>query len=180
MGAWGKDILENDLSADIYDEFMEMYDDGLELKEIHQELLEANQQVIEKYWVDIGVDFWLGLAQAEWDCGYKNDKTIQEVKKILENKDKLDDWQLSRIDVIAKFLKSLETPVAKPRERHERIPEQPVYSEGTCLAIKILHSDYYGAAIVLRNFSHHDNFYIDTLIGGLRGVNKDIPKMDVF
>lgn len=176
MGTWGIGILANDFSLDVYGDFLESYDDGDELVDIHDDMVEAAEDLDE----EDTVEFWLGLAQAEWECGYQNAETYEQVRRIIVSKLGLAKWhgaEDERQAVLLEFLECLSKPVAEPRQRQEKVPEQPVYLEGTCLAVK-LYVGGYGAVIVLRNVAHND--YVHSLLGGLKGVFQVPPCMEVF
>jgi hypothetical protein len=174
MGAWGEGILENDDSSDMFYGFMDRHDDGLKPSRIHRELVES---YVSGHDSENLIGSWLGLAQAEWKCGYRNAETYEQVKRIAESPHEHDEWQQARKDIFVKFLEMIASPAAQPRKRKKRVQEQPVFPEGACLAVK-LHIGGYGAAIVMRNVAH--DWRVSTLIAGLKGVFQEAPTMDVF
>ena len=184
MGAWGEDILENDLSLDMYYWFMDLYDENVDLIEIHDEVVSYydNEPLSQ---IEMRVDFWTGLAQAEWECGYYNDETLKEIYAIIQSKGEMDEWHEARFEILLDFSKKISAPNPKPRPRQPKIPEQETYPEGTCLAVElgslavVRGVGGYGGAIILRNI-YHDKYYCSTLIGGLKGVFDEPPTMEIF
>ena len=81
MGAWGEGVLENDLSADVYDDYLEALDQG---DSPHR----ANLVVQEAYGACLSdphntADFWLGLAFAQMDRDCLQPTVLAQVEEIV-------------------------------------------------------------------------------------------------
>lgn len=179
MGAWGTGILEDDLAADIYGGYMERYDEGQDTGDIRAELLDSTSD----YMLGIPV-FWLGLAQAQWECGCLDAEVLTRVEHIIATGADPDPkrWlheedREERRSVLRRFLQQIQVPREQPRPRTKRRVYVPVYEPGTCLSI-ITNKGGFGAAIVLK--VEQGTYDACHLIGGLRGVHAEPPSMKLF
>lgn len=179
MGAWGTGILEDDLAADVYGGYMERYDEGQDTGDIQEELLESTSDYVQ----DIPT-FWLGLAQAQWECGCLDGEVLARVERIIATGADPDpkQWLLEedraeRRSALGRFLQQIQVPREQPRPRTKRRVYVPAYEPGTCLSI-VMHKGGFGAAIVLKvDQGRYDACH---LIGGLRGVHVERPSMTLF
>ncbi len=180
MGAWGEDIFENDGAldclGDVIDSFVESIDEWFErgLKEsgdydnIYEENIGPLVFMLEKLCkycpayppVPSKVNEWRSIFFSVYD----KHATEGWGEESAEHRKKLFDKEFTNLlEVSIKY--------------HGDLPTQPICTEGTCLALK-LYIGGYGAAIVLHNEFKGDQIY--SLIGGLKGVYKDIPTKEVF
>lgn len=180
MGTWGVGILEDDLSCDVHGDFIELYNEKLQLADIRAYVLNRYAEWISGSAEDWAL-VWLGLAQAEWECGALQPETLEAVKAVVTNGHDADRWprelRQQRSDVLTGFLNQIQTPPLKIRRRVKRRIPPPVFDPGTCISIALLHGGW-GAAIVLDVLAtKYDTLH---LVGGLRGVYPEPPSMEVF
>ncbi len=176
MGAWGTGILEDDMAVDIHGEFMELYDEGQATDDILAHLLGLHDR--SGGFTDRS-NFWLGLAQAQWECGCLDQRVLAQVERIVATASGAgaDDWWKARRSVLRQFLRTIQVPRSQPRPRTRRIVLPPVYEAGTCLSVPTSRGGF-GPAIVLRVVT--DKYDSRHLVACLRGVYAEPPTMAVF
>jgi len=179
MGTWGIGILEDDLSCDVYGGFVELYNEKLELMDIRAYILNRYAECIASS--EDSALFWLGLAQAEWECGWLQPETAEAVKAVIAQGYDINRWpqelRQQRSDVLARFLSQIQTPPRKIRRRVKRKVPAAIFDPGTCISIALLHGGW-GAAIVLDVLTtKYDTLH---LVGGLQGIYSSHPLMNVF
>lgn len=179
MGTWGMGVLESDIAADVYGEYMEMYDEDHDTGEI--------RAVLQDRWDSCLPDepvFWLALAQAQWECGCLDSDVQAQVEHIVASGADPDPeaWlneedREQRRAVLREFVQQIRVPCKPPRPRTLRRVYGPVYPAGTCLSVATLKGGF-GAAIVLKVVQgKYDTVH---LVGGLRGVHAAPPPMALF
>lgn len=154
MGTWGFNILDDDTTRDVYDDYMEAFNAKVAPDDIMREL-EA------KYPSAIGDDeddgplFVLAVAKAQWDCGHLRPETIAMVKRIVDEGLGLENWEDEGPKVLAKrkakvaaFLQAIQTLNPKPRKPKAPTQRKPPFEAGDCLAMRLSDGEY-GAVLVL-------------------------------
>ena len=156
MGTWGPAIQSNDTSADIYYLFFDLFQKGNEVKEISQKLIAENQDIIKDE--DDSCNFWLALAQAQWETGQLGPAVLKTVEDIIASGKDLAAWKAlgagqkqleGRKKKLQAFLTLIQSENKKPTKRKK--PPKQLFRKGECLAIKGTHENmiYYTGAIVL-------------------------------
>lgn len=183
MGTWSASILGGDVACDVHSEFMESYDNGKDLKLIRRELEQGNARLITD--PDNGPDFWLALAQAQWECGVLESDVRGKVKEIVEQGLGLAPWAegtapdlQERRKVLRDFWTCIQTPPTAVCERTARKEHPPIFAPGVCLSVQLPNGDF-GAAIVLGANHEHREFGMN-LVGLLAYRSEDKPALSVF
>jgi hypothetical protein len=179
MGTWGKGILQDDLALDVYGDFIERYNEGADPKALRAEILERYADSASA--PDGRSSVWFGLARAQWECGSLSRDVLSEVKKIVSSGTDVARWQegdrKTRQRVLNGFLARLSSPNPKPKRRIKRRVAKAIFEVGACLAVETYRGGY-GAAIVLKVAT--DKYDTHHLVGGLEGMFKRRPSMDVY
>lgn len=132
MGTWGTDVLQNDYSADVYDDFFDLYESNWEVGDITTKLIAENKERIEN---GQGNDFWFALALAQWECKALDKKVFDQVAEIIESGEDLELWKeldateetiLERAEALQKFLVQLKTEVPEAKSRIRSEPPEPI------------------------------------------------------
>lgn len=152
MGSWGVGVEDDDYFADVYGEIERSLRDGLTISEAASRAVVSNQGQIDDE--DEGPVFWLALAKAQWTYGALSDDVLETVRSDIETGRGMARWieagestAEARRNALARFLKKISTPRARPKAPPKAMVRKPKFAEGDCLAI--LHPDgRYGAAIV--------------------------------
>lgn len=180
MGTWGIGILEDDLTLDVHGDFIEFYNEEIELPDIRRLILDRYAEFIIDS-PESSAKIWLGLAQAEWECGWLQAETYEEVKRIISQGYDVNSWPVEvrekRAKVLVRFQMRLNAPPKRIRRRFKRKVPAAIFEPGVCLAIKLFNGCW-GAAIVLDLMkTKYDTLH---LVGGLRGNFPKPPALDVF
>lgn len=152
MGSWGVGVEEDDYFADVYAELEQSLRQGLTISEATSSAITSNEgQIVDE---DEGPVFWLAVAKAQWTYGQLSEEVLETVRSDIETGRGMDRWieagestAKARRGALAKFLRKISTPRARPKPVPRPIVRKPKFAEGDCLAIR--HPDgRYGAAIV--------------------------------
>ena len=82
MGTFGTGILDNDTSGELYNKFIEHLESGLEIPKIVDRI---NSQFIEYNKGDSKTDFTFALGLALWENCSLDEKTLLEIKELIES-----------------------------------------------------------------------------------------------
>lgn len=162
MGCWGMGITQSDEFCEVYSRFMQRYNNGDNVSTITAEILEEYRK---EFSDDDGVlhDVYFALAKAQWMCCAQSKLVFDRVKEIIESGANIafykelgateKDLKIRRKN-LEKFLTSLNTPRAKPRQRRidplDRVKELPPVLPGECYAYK--YKDGYRVLVILDRF----------------------------
>ena len=164
MGAWGTGILQNDTTADIWEQFKEYYNKGLSPKDIRIKLeKEYKPQKDEEYYGEI----WTGIAHGQWMCGELEDYTFKKVKEATNEK-WLTLWAedkkllMQRLSSLNEFIEKIQTPRPNPLKR-KRVVERPAFfKKGDIIGIKVNEHSYLAALATAQN--HNPTFGENTVL----------------
>ncbi len=150
MGTFGTGILDSDDALDIHGEYMERYNSGLTPMQIRAGLERRFRSYFEDQIVEDNAGFWLGLAQAQWECKALDEDILGYVSKILEEDLEMDLWgeeYPQRLRSLKLFHKKIQKAKKSPRRRvkprHFSLP----FSAGDCIITT--DDGGYGGAICL-------------------------------
>lgn len=179
MGSWGEGALENDLSMDAYGDFLDRFDMGADPKKLPQQLAEAYLNCLQE--PDSALDFWIGVAQAQWECGALTPSVADEVRRRIEANAGLIGFRAEsqplRHAALAAFVERIGMPPAKRRRRKKRIQPPTIFQPGDCLAAATLRGGY-APAIVLKVESGPRETY--HFVASLRGVHASPPPLEFY
>jgi hypothetical protein len=121
MGASRTDvILDDDVVADVYADFMERFDQGIAPEDICAELEDEYADTLGN--VDDGPAIWLALALAQWECGQLEPDMLAKVSEIVASGVELErwkeEWRDKRKQALAAFLEQISP------NPHQRRPGQ--------------------------------------------------------
>jgi hypothetical protein len=150
MGTWGKNILQDDSALDAYGRFIEQYNLGLSPADIRKQL--DKQRLFQKRCIEDNTPYWLGIAQAQWECGALDSDVREVVQQIIDEdleKEVWEDAYPARKRALARFLSRIsrrnESPLKRVKPRAYSIP----FEVGDCLAFHYPDGKY-GAAFCLK------------------------------
>lgn len=128
MGAWGTGILQDDVSADVYADFMERFEAGVKPAAIRSELEESYADSLED--MDDMPSIWLAIAKAQWECGHLQPDVLEKVSEIVTTEESLGLWEEAgetlfeeRKHVLATFLEEIGKPNLHPRKPGDEASE---------------------------------------------------------
>ena len=83
MGTWGTGLFDDDLAADVRDDFRELVAEGLTLDKATDHLLrEYSGAVLDS---DEGPVFWLALADTQWKLGRLDKRVKSEALRVISD-----------------------------------------------------------------------------------------------
>ncbi len=106
MGAWGTSMLEEDVAADVYADFMERLDAGVKPEAIRTELEANYREYLEDQ--DDRISFWLALAKAQLDCRALQTDVAAKALESIQTGDALRLWQYAKPNDLAERKSVLE------------------------------------------------------------------------
>ncbi len=125
MGAWGTGLYQNDLSADVRDDYM----DKLKAGKTDEEAL---QEIMEEYWDEMGdtdckYDFFLGLADTLWKKGRLTEEVKIKALEMLEEEKTSDRWESEKLRKERnKILDRLKDELNSPMPERKKVrPHKP-------------------------------------------------------
>ena len=128
MGAWGTQILEDDVAADVYADFMQRYEDGLTPAAIRRELEDEYSDYLEDE--DDMPLFWFAMTQAQWEIAQLQPSVLAKVSALIAAGRGLERWREAgeealheRQWVLAQFLTQLQEANSAPHKRGHKTPE---------------------------------------------------------
>ena len=129
MGTWDTGLYQNDLSADVRDDYISKLKAGKSdedaLQEILSEYKEESEDDDEKY------DFYLGLADTLWKKGRLADKLKAKALEILEEDKISDRWEGEKIrKERIKVLDKLKEKLVSPMPERKKVPVLKPYYLG--------------------------------------------------
>jgi hypothetical protein len=153
MGAWGYEILEDDIALDVHADYLRYFNVGKPHDEILRLIVTGSADLLADD--DDATVIWLAIARAQWDCGGLAPEVIAKVETIVREEIDLKRWTalgkpqpVQRRRALDKFLEKLRTPNPRPRKPRKAVKRKPIFATGDCLSIRLSDGDY-GAAIVL-------------------------------
>ncbi|MFC0776368.1 hypothetical protein [Terrimonas alba] len=164
MGAWGKGILQNDTTADIWVEFKELYNKGFTPKEIRLKLeKEYKPQSDTEYYGEI----WTGIAYGQWMCGDVEDYTYKKLNDATKLKWLTlwaDDKKLleKRVKAISDFIQKIQTPKPNPLRRKKIVERPLIYKKGDIIALEI--DDENSLTGIVVDTNDHPNYLENTIV----------------
>lgn len=188
MGAWSFNILGDDTSRDVYDDYFEHYNVGKSHGWIVAKLRKSYRWDLRD--PDEGPLVWLGIAKAQWDAGGLQKSVLAQIDRIVRTGLGLERWKEQGDAALAKrtvrlkaFAKQLRTKNGSPKRPKPPRQREPAFERGSCLAIK-LPGGKYGAAIVLDaekpGGSSNKETYGENLVGLLSYNARKAPDAVVF
>jgi len=188
MGSWGYNILENDMALDVHGDYMDEFRTGASAGKIAKTLKKKYAEVLEDE--DDAINFWLGLARAQWDCGQLESAMIGRIEKLIRSRAGMALWEDSGPKSAAKreaalktFLAKLKSPNPKPKRLRKAIIRKSPFNQGDCLSIRY-DDGKYAAAIVIETDDKPDkpgqDSYGSTHLVFLDYLKKIKPSMEVF
>jgi hypothetical protein len=190
MGTWGFALLEDDLAADVFGDYIKRFNLKMPHNQIMNELLREYSDELDDS--DDGPVVWLAVARAQWECGALDQQVLDRVRDVVAEGKGLDRWAqpggrglARRRKVLSTFLAKLRTVNPRPRGPRKPTHRKPIFQPGDCLAIRLSDGDY-GGGLVLEHPSEGnaedpaEETYGVNLIGILSYKSADKPPLGVF
>ena len=183
MGTWGVGIEANDVALDVKAAFEDRLKAGDNLATASEYVLREFAALLEDE--DEAPVVWLTLAKAQWTYGALAPEVLEQVRNIISSGRGLALWQEAgekllnqRMNRLVHFLKTIETPNARPKRLPHLIIRKPIFAPGDCLSVALPNGEY-GAALVL--VANHENpEHGMNLIGILDYMKPAQPDLAVF
>jgi hypothetical protein len=181
LGAWGPGVLEDDLSLDVYEEFIRAFQNHATAKDI-EKLLYASWKT-SVIGTDEEINFWLGMAQAEWECGVLTKRVLSKVRSCIDSRMDAHLWlhesdKEKRDSAVEAFWKKISTPNADVKiSTMESAKKTAPLKVGTCLSIKLGERQYGG--VIVMEVSEGKNTFWYRLVA-LDGTFESPPTIDFF
>ena len=186
MGTWDTGLYQNDLSADVRDDYISKLKAGKSDEEALQEILseykEESEDDDEKY------DFYLGLADTLWKKGRLTEELKVKALEILEEDKISDRWEgekirKERIKVLDKLKEKLESPMPERKKVPVHKPYKLGWEEGDvyCFQIKGLvprHMEGYEEYIGWYALFYVDKIYTEDW--QVKGVQDELANLFFF
>ncbi len=150
MGTFGTGILHSDDALDIHGEYIEFYNSGLTPIQIRASLEQQFRSYFEDEIIEENVGFWLGLAQAQWECTALDEDILGYVSRIIEEDLEMDLWGKEypqRLRSLKRFHKKIRKAKKSPRRRVRPKQFSLPFSAGDCIITA--DDGGYGGAICL-------------------------------
>jgi len=153
MGTWGAGILQNDTTADIWEEFKNLYNKGGSPKEIRIQLEEEySPQEDDEYYGEI----WTGIAHGQWMCGGLEDYTLEKVKAATHEKwlalwIKDEKLYNKRLIALNEFIEKIQVPRPSALRRKTLVERAAFFKKGDVIGIKINKDFYLGGLVIGHN-----------------------------
>lgn len=140
MGTWDTGLYQNDLSADVRDDYISKLKAGKSDEEALNEILEEYKEESEDY--DEKYDFYLALADTLWKKGRLTDMLKGKALEILEEDKVSERWmsekiRKERIKVLDKLKEKLESPMPERKKVPIHKPYKLGWEEGDVYYFKI-------------------------------------------
>ena len=90
MGFWGYKLYDNDLAADVRDDYKQKLEKGIDEDTVTKEMLERYQEEISD--IDEAPIFWYALADTQWEFGRLEDFVKEKALYYLDNGYDLELW----------------------------------------------------------------------------------------
>ena len=181
MGVWGTGLLENDLTSDICQDYVQFVNSEFSHKEIRSKLQKKYLNNLDRNEVHL---FWIALAKCQWDYGVLEKDVYENVKNIINKEIDIRYWNelgaeetdiIKRKKVLNNLLSKLGTQKEKPRKIKRIKPTDSIFEKGDVIYFKCDNSKY-GAGIVLSH-QKKSEFGVN-LIGCLNYHRDDMPNLE--
>jgi len=134
MGTLGTDISENDLYKDLEIEFFDLYNTGIDAQTISEQVIKNHNESLNSD--EDSNNFWLAIADFQWQCKSLNNEALSKVNQIVESKSDLDLWR------------ELDASEININEREKKKFYDSIFSKGDCIIYK-LENNKYGASLIV-------------------------------
>ncbi len=140
MGAWGTGLYQNDLSADVKDDYISKLKGGKTDEEALQEIMEEYREEMED--VDCKYDFFLGLADTLWKKGRLTEELKTKALEMLEEEITSDRWESEKLRkernrVLDRLKEELNSPMPERKKVSVHKPYKTGWKEGEVYAFQI-------------------------------------------
>jgi len=182
MGAWGFGILENDDSLDVHGQYMDLYNAGTPVEVITKTMYDNHQVTSDEDVLDDSSNFWLGLAQAQWECRALDGAVLERVEQIVRDDIDQATWEESdypeRRTALKQFLAKIRKAKKTPKKRvPPKLFEAP-YNKGDCVAIQRGDGRYGG--VLCLGASEGRKRHASNVLALLRIDQRTLPGVDDF
>lgn len=129
MGTWGVGIYQNDISADVKEDYIAKLKSGKSDEVALKEILSEYQEDMED--IDCKYDFYFGLADTLWKKGRLTEKIKTIALQLIEEDRVSQRWQTERIRYErSKVLDKLKVQLEETMPEYKKIPVHKPYVLG--------------------------------------------------
>ena len=128
MGTWGPGLYQNDVSADVKFFFKDQLRRGKNCEEITNMLMEQNREELKD--PDDAGDFWLALADTQWDWGRLIPMVKDQALRLLSDDAIMDRWRDSPARQFQKrqqILDGLRVKLNTPQPAEKKVSQYRLY-----------------------------------------------------
>lgn len=188
MGTWGFGVLQDDVAADAYADYLDRFDRTGSPEET---LAYLRQQIADYDPADDLPRAWFGIAKAQWQCGHLAPEVIELVERFVTDGRCFDPYAdagpkaLNRYRAnLTMFLSRLKETNPKPRKRKLKATKRkPSFAVGDCVAFR-LPDGKWGAALVTYAEPPNDDPWTETygvnIVAALRYHARERPRLEHF
>ena len=182
MGTWETGLYQNDVSADVKDDYIAKLKLGKSDEEALQEILSEYQE--ESRDIDCKYDFWLALADTLWKKGRLPEEIKMKALQMIEEDKVSERWQSERIrkeriKVLEKLKVKLEGEMPERKKVSVHKPYILGWEEGDVYFFQIKeliegYEKYFGWYALF----YVDKIYLDDWY--VRGIKDEVPEVYFF
>ncbi len=192
MGTWNVGIFQNDIAADVKDEYISYLKEGYSDSDADKKIIENNIDIIRQGDYDF-CEFWLALAMIEWEYGRLQDKTKNIALEVALNPQYLLIWKeegklyTKRISVLKEFINKIQS--VQPSKRNVKIivPFKCVWKIGDIFAYQLISQKskdlgLFNKYIVFQKVGESEVYQnkIIPIIRVAKGIFDDIPMAEDY
>jgi len=157
MGTWGTAVFDDDLAADVRDDFRSCIGDGLSVV-VATARLQAEYLAERDEDDDVVSVFWIALAVSQWQLGRVHEPTRQKALEIIASGRELEQWDTpkereKRRAVLATIAEQLASPPPPAKKVPKRHREANTWEVGEVLGLGLRS----GRWTLVRVVGHHED-----------------------
>lgn len=142
MGTWNVGIFQNDIAADIKEEYINFLREGYSDIDADKKIIENNIDIINHGGYDV-CEFWLALAMIEWEYGRLQETTKNNALEMALNPQYLKMWEdeksmySKRILILNEFVNKIQNLQPPKKKIKINVPFKCVWKLGDIFAYQL-------------------------------------------
>lgn len=155
MGTWGTDISENDKYMNLEIEFFELYNEGVDVETTTEKIVEKHNENLNSD--EDSNNFWLAIADFQWQCKSLNREVLKKVKGIAVSKCELELWKelesttediKDRKNKLNEFITKISSPKKRAKRRIKKKLYNSIFKKGDLIVYKLENGNYGGSLVI--------------------------------
>lgn len=186
MGTWGTSILDNDLAADLQDQWKELLGEGYDPEDISYSIIESAEEEGLLKDPEDEYEFWLSFALIQWKTGRLQSNVKDKALNLLTEKkiseienNRWDDSKVlkKRLTHLQKLKETLNTQPPAPKKISKSFKQTTVLLKGDLISIRLKSEKYIVLEIIDIDLSHGAESPIAVLYNY---YSKSMPSVDAL